>query len=425
MNDFEMPVHPDFNQPNSDQQDSVNKPNTVDQVNNSEAEPNVEEPELEEKTETQNNAEPERNPEKTEPELNFEQQKLEIPHVDFDKVDFVQKDGRTYMPSLIRPEDEDNFEIKRDFYMNGYIVLSDSVHRIRTYEIADQYLNVFQQMDQRDFYWLKFIARFKSVQSLQLINQTHLSSGIFSKFQMWSSLNKLQRLGLIQKWKYFHPIVNKNIHVFTLTVNGFRFLETFWGDQKYFQPQNFYRLNPLFHVRFWETCDVYQVLSTLPAFKGYTTMFNGYPKQDIPLVPSPLQISIELIPNTLENLVFYTCLQTDSISYYQDVVTKWSKFTDEGQNFTRPVADLPAGKNILAFYCPTLECGNNLSQQLNLANWNFTSIFLIGTFIKTKGIQNAFFLPQGDKNELCQLKFDNLLKKDQKSSENNDSQKEQ
>lgn len=331
--------------------------------------------------------------------------------VSLEKNRFVTNDGRTIMPSLITFDAEQDFKIKRSFEINGYIDSLDSIQHIHKYQIYDQYLDVYQRLTGEDKYWLKFIGRFKSVQALQLQNQLMLSNGVLQIQEMWNSVNRLLKFGLLQKWKYYHPAVKKDISVFTLSGNGFRFLETFWGDQHYFQPQNFYTLQDKFHLRFWETVDVYQVLSSLPVFKNFQTLFNGYLNKNKKIIASPLQISMELLPNRLNNLIFYTALQTDNSLYYKTVITDWNNLTERGKDMNLKIKHLPQVPAVLTFYAPTLKTADRLSQSLQMQEQPFTILFLVGEKVKAQGLPYSFYLPSNRNGQLQQLSLSNLIEK--------------
>lgn len=330
---------------------------------------------------------------------------------------FVKEDGRTKMPSLMDAESERNLKIWREFKVDGAVTLHDGVSQIKRYEIGDQYLDTLDQLDRygKDLYWLKFIARFKSVQTLQLLNQVDLATNLFRIHDMWQSVNKLIRFGLVQKWAFMHPVTHKKTNSFSLTGNGFRFLETFWGKQRFFQPQNYYYLRPWYHIRFWETVDIYQALASLPAFEDFSTMFNGAPHDKGEIIASPLQICLQLTPKLKTNLIFYTCLQTDGPKFYQNVLNRWSVYTKEGKKLQEPVNRLPKALNTLTFYSPTLEAANHLSQIDKMQDLNYPVMFLIGQIMKSEGIPHAFYLPDNATGELKQMNLTNLLKPGEKN----------
>lgn len=320
--------------------------------------------------------------------------------------------GQTWLPSLINPEDERNFKIQRDFFIKGYATLRDSVKQIRQYEIADQYNPVLANMSGEEEYWLKFIGMFKSVQKIQLMREAELFPDNLSIKTLNKSLTHLLLNGLIVKWQYHHPISDKDIAVFTLSGNGFRFLNTYYADN-YFQPQNFFNLNSRFHLRFWETLDVYQLLISLPVYHESSTLFKGFPREGRPLLPSPLQVNLELMEGSPKNLIFYPALHNDDINYYKDAVSKWANYIEteskDSINLNFPINDLPVGQNVLAFYVPTLTRARELNRELQLKTFKFPSIFLIGIEVAKNGISKAFYMPRRDNDDLRMLNAENIL----------------
>lgn len=340
-----------------------------------------------------------------------DKQQLSMRPVPIKDSQFVNpQNGTAMLPSLINPEDEENFEIHRNFYIKGYVDLRDSVRQIRQYEIADQYNNVLTQLDFEDEYWLKFIAMFKSVQKLQLKREARMFPQLLDELNLDHCLNKLFRNGLIMRWTYHHPIDGKDIPVYTLTGNGYRFLKTFYSNSNYFHPQDFLNLNWRYHLRFWETLDVYQVLVSLPAYRASTTMFHGDIHKKKVLLPSSLQINLELTQGKPKNLVFYPALYNDNLNYYKDATIKWNKFTKAGQDLNVQINDLPAGQNVLAFYAPTIERAQQINEFLQLSKFAFPSLFLVGLEITRKGLPQAFFLPDRQTGGLRQYIFPDILR---------------
>lgn len=327
---------------------------------------------------------------------------------------FVTKDGITRMPSLVSEPDQRMVQIEQNFYIRGYVSKVGSVRAIRDYSITDDFRHVFaDELNEADKYWLKFVARFGSVQNMQLLNQVNLTNHIFKMYDMWQSINRLQRLGLVQRWLYKHPVQGEDVGVYTLTGNGLRFMQSFYPRDHYFNPMRFWTLPANMHLRFWQMVDVYQVLASLPAFRGYNTMFNGFPREQKMIASSPLQIALEIEPTHIVNLVFYSLLESDSSDYYKDACQKWSKLTEAGNATTFAIPDLPQGQgitNAIAFYAPTYEYANKVSTDLDMAQWGFSSLFLIGEDIKSKGIVYSFYMPDRTNSNLQRLQLPYLVK---------------
>ncbi|MCT7883370.1 MAG: hypothetical protein N4P88_01500 [Lactobacillus iners] len=323
------------------------------------------------------------------------------------------KTGLAMLPSLINAEDETTFSIKRDFFLKDYVTLRDSIKAIKKYEIADQYNIVLERMSTQAEYWLKFIGMFKSVQLLQLKRNARMFPALLTENGISKALKFLMLNGLIIRWKYYHPINGTDIPVYTLSGNGFRFLKYFYNE-KYFNPQNFFNLDARFHLRFWEVLDVYQMLISLPVYHASSTMFKGYPSEDKAILPSPLQVNLELIHGQPKNLVFYPALHSDGSDYYKNAVIKWKNFVekDDDIDLTKTINDLPSGQNVLTFYTPTLARANELNEILCLKEFRFPSLFLVGTQISNAGLPKAFFMPDRENNGLRALDFEDILKKE-------------
>ncbi len=342
-----------------------------------------------------------------------DEEKIDYRSVDLQSSQFIdEKTGTAMLPSLITSEDEQNFKIDRDFYLKGFTNLRESVRQIRRYEIADQYNNVLDQMDGQTEYWLKFIGMFKSVQMLQLYRNAHMFPTILDDSRIKKSLYFLMKNGLIVKWKYYHPINESEIPVYTLSGNGYRLLMNFYKDN-YFHPQNFWNLDDRYHLRFWETLDVYQILVSLPAYHASSTLFKGKPLQQQPLMPSPLQVNLELIKGKPKNLVIYPALHNDYENYYKDAVMKWAKYIDAEQSLDFQINKLPKAQNVLTFYTPTLKRAYQLDELLKLKDFKFPCLFLVGTSISNEGIDKAFFVPNRREEGLRQVHFENILKENE------------
>ena len=334
-------------------------------------------------------------------------------HLTLNDNPFVSNEGITKMPSLVSPDDQRTVKIKHNFYVKGYITKQGSVGAIKDYAITDNYNYVFSKLlNAEDLYWLKFIARFSSVQNMQILNQIDLTNKLFRMRRAWESINRLQRLGLVQRWLYFHPIQNENVGVYTLTGNGWRFMVSFYPDDHYFNPMRFWTLPSNMHLRFWQMVDVYQLMESLPAYKCYNTMFNGFPRDQKMISSSPLQIALEIQPGHIVNLVFYSLLESDDSDYYKDACEKWSKLTNAGKYITFKIPNLPYGQgitNAIAFYSPTYDYANSVSTDLALAKWGFSSLFLIGENIKTEGVTKAFYMPDRATSNLVRLTLPTLV----------------
>ena len=346
-----------------------------------------------------------------------------IPTTNLNENPFIDiNNGKLFLPSLFTKEEEEQFEIHRNFMQEGFVRIQDSVAHIYSYEIADDFNYVICQLNDEDLYWLKFIGRFKSVQKLQIYRQTILYPDIFTRSKVEKSLKKLFRYGLIWQWDFNRDFLKKTVKVFTLSVNGFRFLEYFFSNERrYFQPQNYFTIKSIYHIRFWETVDIYQLLLSLPIYKGFETFFNlGRVDENMKKnMTSPLQIAIELVPNQIENLVFFPALQSDSIDYYKDVIIRWNKFTENGSDLTKPINKLSGNQNILVFYTPTVKLASQLNVQLSLAKFRFPILLLVGSVIQKDGIVNAFYLSSDDSSSgLKQIILPNLI--DTKRKKEND-----
>lgn len=322
-----------------------------------------------------------------------------------------EKTGMAMLPSLINAEDEYHFHIKRDWFVHGYPTLLGSVKKIRHYEIFDQFNNVLSNLNYEEQYWLQFIGMFKSVQKLQLKREARMFPQLVSEANLNASLKHLFMDGLIMKWTYHHPIDETDILVYTLTGSGYRLLINFYNTN-YFHPQNFFNLDDRYHLRFWETLDVYQLLVSLPAYRGSSTWFQGEPRENKRLLPSPLQVNLELMQGKPKNLVFYPTLHNDNKDFYKDVIVRWNRFTDEGQSLNKPINTLPEGQDVLALYVPTIERANELNKYLKLYTWSFPTLFLVGFEIATKGLPQAFYLPDRQTQGLRQYSFPDLLRGD-------------
>lgn len=321
--------------------------------------------------------------------------------------------GQAMLPSLMSPEQEQQFQIRQNKFV-GDNSLRDSIRHIQSYDIADQYLPMYLRLSDEEIYYLRFIARFRSVQKLQLLREATLFPEIFDGSRLTKDLHRLVVSGLIWRWSYRHPVIDSNIDVFTLSGNGYRFLETIYGQEYHFHPQNFYRLPGVFHVRFWETVDIYQLLVSLPAYRGSSNVFSGGKGELMhSIVTSPLQVALALKQEDIRNFVFYPALQHDGDSFFQKVVVKWDQFTNHGEKTNQAVNSLPGKQNVLAFYTASIKQATDLTEKLELGQFNFPIIFLVGSIIKKYGVTKAFLAPirnpEAGKPILQPLELDNIM----------------
>lgn len=317
--------------------------------------------------------------------------------------------GQLILPSLMDKDQEEHFKIYPTWFV-GDSTFGDSLRKIRNYDNADQYRSVYINLSQADLYYLKFIASFKSAQKIHLIREALLYPELFDAAKVDKSLKHLFINNLVWRWSYDHPVYGKTIDVYTLSANGYYFLKTLFGREHYFYPMLLLspRIPDIFHIRFWETIDLYQLLASIPAYRGSTTLFGG--SEEKKLMKSPLQVALHL-KDEVQNLVFYPMLLTDSDQYYSSVIERWDDFTNKGENLSTEVNELPGKQNVLTFYSPTLKYAVEFAKKFKLGQYHFPILFVIGSVIKKYGIQDAFFAPLiGEKdNELKQVKFKELL----------------
>lgn len=340
-------------------------------------------------------------------ENNLELEKVQAKEAkkeNLDNIRFIDSNsGTVVLPSLVTPQEESDLDLKPDFYVNGYETLRDAVRHIKHYEIADDYNEVLQDLDYQSEFWLKFIANFKSVHWIHLLRQVQIFPEYLSSDDLKKSIKKLLINGLIQRWNYNPKTYEKRVYVYTLTGHGFRFLKRFYPDY-YFDPQNFLNLNISFHIRFWETVDVFQSLLSLPAYNDSSTLFHG----NRLLVPSPLQVNIDLSKHKPKNLVIYPTLQEDGENYYKKIVTKWSQFIEQEGNHPA-INSLSSGVVILAFYTPTIKRALELNEKLQLTKFSFASVFIVGEMMVKEGISKSFYLPDRKEGGLRHYEFKNIM----------------
>lgn len=325
------------------------------------------------------------------------------------KTVFNDPSGRIVIPSLVTKEQEENFKIYPSWFVDDNS-FNDSIRKIRVYYNADEYRSVYMGLNESDVYLLKFIANFKSVQKIHLIREARLFPEIFNASSINTSIKHLFMNNLIWKWKYKHPVYGENIDVYTLSSNGYYLLKTLFGSEHYFFPTLLLspRIPDVFHIRFWETIDLYQIFASLPIYQGSTTLFSGNDKKHV--MKSPLQVSLQLINDSIQKLVIYPNLQTDSSDYYKSVIEKWSDIINDGANSDIDVNGLPGETSVLTFYSPSLSYAKTFAKTFELGQYNFPILIIVGSIIKSHGIEQAFLAPVvGDKdNQLKQIKINRI-----------------
>lgn len=338
------------------------------------------------------------------------------PHYDMKKVPLDQnpfvdsQTGKVILPSLLSLEQEQKFEIKPTQFIGNYS-LSASIAHVRHYSIPDEFREAYMRLTEVDLYYLKFIARFKSVQKIHLLRQASLFPEIFDDSRLSESLHRLLVNGLVWRWKYKHPVYGKKIDVYTLSGYGFEFLTFIYGYQGYFNPRHYYswRFPNVYQLRFWETVDIYQTLVSLDAYKDSSELYRGNNK----IMFSPLQVALELGKYNVKNFIYYPTLQVDGDKYYEAALEKWDVFTKHGTDITQQVNNLPGKQNILTFYTATYKLACQFATSLQLAQYRFPIIFMIGSLISSQGVSHSFYAPLTDKEEgtepIQEVNFDNIL----------------
>lgn len=335
-------------------------------------------------------------------------------------------DGKISLLSFINGEDEKDFRIKRNLFIKGRITLKESIVARHKYKNAEDYMDVICDMKQASLYVLKLIGMFKSIKLTQLRRHISLFPDIINNSELNSSLGYLTKMNLIMPWEY-QPVKSDNIQdriVYTLTSYGFGLLR-YGYDMQCFNPQNFLYMNPRSHIKFWEIVDMYQVLISLPIYKQSSTFFNDQGNFNI---SSPLQINVKLSRNHLANLVFYPVLNNDNENFYKKILAQWDNFVhkensdagdDDGDDellLQKKVNDLPITNNILTFYIPTIERANYLTSELQLGDFTFPILFIIGEQIINEGIEKAFFEPNEESDGLDIYSYQNLLTENEDES---------
>lgn len=310
------------------------------------------------------------------------------------------KDGEDILPSLMTREQEQQFKIQNNWFVDDLSKL-DSLKSIRNYEIADQYRSIYLHLNQNDELLLNFIAEFKSVQKLHILREAALFPELFDSKTVNRTLRNLFINNLIWKWEYDHPVYGRAVDVYTLSTNGYYLLRLMSGKDEYFYPGLFLnrKLPDIFHVRFWETIDLYQVFVSLPAYRGSTTLFNG--DDDNKIVNSPLQVAIEDQKDT-RNLIIYPVLQTDGDIYYDHVIKKWAEYTNQGNGIGKSINKLPGKTNVLTFYVPTGQLAAEFSDHFQLSEAPFPIYFIVGSIIQRYGINQAVYVPDQSQNAIRQ-----------------------
>lgn len=338
---------------------------------------------------------------------------MKVSPIDIKENRFVEADrGRAILPSLINKEQEKNFKINHVWFDEGKTLMR-SLGGLRTYDNSDNYWRVYTELSASEVLVFKFIARFKSVQKIHLLREAEIFPELYNRNKINAALKSLFLKNLIWRWEYQHPVYNDSVDVFTLSDNGYFLLKMLFSNEKYFYPSLFLADNhipPVFHVRFWETIDVYQILISTPAYRGSTTMFKG--DQEAPLMTSPLQISLATKKNQIQKMVFYPVLLTDSDVYYKTVISRWTKFVEGGKQLNREVNGLQGDENVLTFYLPTAIVADQFVKKFNLDKIKYPIVFMIGSLIKKYGVINSFYQPilQDGKATIGPCDFNNLLK---------------
>lgn len=312
------------------------------------------------------------------------------------KANLFRNDDKYKMvfPSLMTAEQEEDLNIIMNSKL-GNLSLRDSIKVIKRYAIIEDFLRVYEELTKTDIYFLKFIAGFKSVQQIHLLRQVSLYPEKLGDNETLNMvLYRLIRFGLIERWVFEHPVAEENVNVFTLSGNGHRFLKVIYSVDFYYHPNNYFlKGHKRDHLRFWETVDIYQSLVSLPSFRQASTWFNG--TKEKPIKGSPLQVAMDMGPKAgIYRYIFYPALQNDTDKFYKQVITQWNDFVEDGAKMDKPINFLEGNKNILTFYSPTYKTALGYIKDLELSEFEYPILFMVGQAVQKNGLGHAFVAPK-------------------------------
>lgn len=365
---------------------------------------------------------------------------------------FMDEKGRFFVPSYLSYQQTKNIaDVTRNYQLPDYISLRTSVASKRKYQNSLGYADVLETLTFGERFILKFIGVFSSVQRIQVHRQCQLFKKRFkdhdesvSDAHIAKILRKLEVKSLILKNNFDRIEEDTNekkiITCYTLDVEGYYYLKNYYGSSfKVNDPDRWFlwdRNAAFRHLRCWECVDIYQFFQSLPAFRGYNTLYagrtDGIPSARGPLVCSTLQVSLNIIfPSKVTgmlNLVCYPCVQTDGIRFYKRVLDQWKNWLysdDNGKRVSdkpivnKRIPNLEPGYNALAFIVPDEDIANLLNTELKLYEFKQSMILFISlNSIQEKGALSAFMLPteqhydeESDTYDcqLRQLKLEELL----------------
>lgn len=340
---------------------------------------------------------------------------------------FMDEAGRFFVPSYLSYQQTKNIaDVTRNYQLPDHVSLQTSVASKRKYRNSLGYADVLENLTFGEQFILKFIGIFSSVQKIQVHRQCQLFKKRFadhdesvSDAHIAKILRKLEIKSLILKNNFDRIEEETNekkiITCYTLDVEGYYYLKNYYGSSiKVNDPDRWFlwdRNAAIRHLRCWECVDVYQFFQSLPAFRGYNTLYagrtDGIPSVRGPLVCSTLQVSLKVIfsskaTGTL-NLVCYPCVQTDGIRFYKHVLDQWQnwlhsddmgKQVSEKPNVRKLIPGLVPGYNALTFIVPDEGIANLLNTELKLYEFKESMILFISlNSIQEKGALSAFMLP--------------------------------
>ncbi|WP_251913417.1 hypothetical protein [Lactiplantibacillus plantarum] len=329
-----------------------------------------------------------------------------------DRNALLNKDGKGQFISLLRKQDELSFTKEPCHYI-GSNNLKASLAKIKNYNIASDYRRAFLELNSVEIAYLSFIGRFASVLYPQIITEHRSFSDIFGPYQSRKTnhyLNHLCALGLIEKYRYFHPIIEQKINFYTLSGDGYRLLTYVYGPKLHLlHPNMFFKFKDGYHIRFWQIVDLYEAINEIPGLAKYNTYFAGTSQLKLPM--SPLQFSLEIAHNSFRNYIVYSMLQTDRLDYYQRLLIDYFQFQAalSEQGNTNFLPDFPDGETILTFYVPTIATAKRMVSALGVALSRVKFQFIVSIQIKNAGFDHAFYQIEEDENGVKQLVNEPLL----------------
>ncbi|MDR2833967.1 MAG: hypothetical protein LBV67_09650 [Streptococcaceae bacterium] len=323
------------------------------------------------------------------------------------KKSYIDGSGGMITPSYV----PDNQEIKIVRVLDEGFKQEPLAQRTEEYVLRSD-----KRIDDNTRQVLYVIASVTSIQKMQL-------QRTFEEYNnLECSLKILLEQRLIQRWKYFNPKIKKDVDVFTLSGDGYYFLDTIQEKLEFdfytiANPFKWHDWLPSMHVRFWMYVDVFNGYSKLQEYQNYHTHFGSFSIQEInedtqeivgvkkytPVYTNGV-VTLNLTSNkgitNSTNLFLYAILDNDSKSFKfpKKVLNRFENVFKDFGNKKITNSEYEGVRQLLTFVVPSKKTADAFLDELLIRKIEYTIAFIVLENIEEDSLENSLWimLPSGD-----------------------------